>query len=252
MKNKLKRLVATLFVSSGVVISPGYATETPEPIIGYLGDNEEAHVTINEKNVLTIKSTGSEQSPLQRAKKIAKTLNKLQYENKLRADRILPSIRGSHFIARVDNEVIFTIDKKMAEVEKTKQSLLTMKWIDNLRSSLGGIPFDYQVSRGLKNYSRGVQYGYASWYGNVFHGRNTASGEVYNMNDYTAAHRSLPLGTPVVVTNLGTGRSILVKVNDRGPFSHPGKRVLDLSRNAFKAIAPLGSGVIKIKMDVLK
>lgn len=78
------------------------------------------------------------------------------------------------------------------------------------------------------------QTGLASWYGRQFHGRKTASGEIFNMNAMTAAHRSLPLNCYIKVTNKDNGKSVVVKVNDRGPFQ--GDRVLDLSYGAAKVI----------------
>lgn len=71
--------------------------------------------------------------------------------------------------------------------------------------------------------------GIASWYGEPFHGRKTANGAVYDMNKMTAAHKTLPLPTDVRVTNLENGRSVIVTVNDRGPFAH--SRIIDLSKN---------------------
>jgi rare lipoprotein A len=78
-----------------------------------------------------------------------------------------------------------------------------------------------------KRESRGVQYGVASWYGSDFHGRPTSSGEIFDMYQLTCAHNTLPLGTLVMITNLENGRSIELKVNDRGPFVK--ERVIDLS-----------------------
>ncbi|MDO4440659.1 MAG: septal ring lytic transglycosylase RlpA family protein [Moraxella sp.] len=78
------------------------------------------------------------------------------------------------------------------------------------------------------------QTGLASWYGRQFHGRKTASGETFNMNAMTAAHRSLPLNCYIKVTNKDNGKSVIVKVNDRGPLQ--GDRVLDLSYGAAKVI----------------
>jgi rare lipoprotein A len=91
--------------------------------------------------------------------------------------------------------------------------------------------------------------GSASWYGGQFHGRKTANGERFNMNRLTAAHRSLPFGTKVRVTNQKNGKSVVVRINDRGPFV--GKRVIDLSRGAANAVGMLGTGVAKVKLDVL-
>lgn len=79
----------------------------------------------------------------------------------------------------------------------------------------------------MKSSSGYVERGVASWYGNKFHGRRTSSGETYNMYAMTAAHKSLPLPTYARVTNLQNGRSVVVKVNDRGPFLH--NRIIDLS-----------------------
>src|SRR5215213_6795453 len=79
-----------------------------------------------------------------------------------------------------------------------------------------------------------LQKGVASWYGPGFHGRRTANGETFNTNALTAAHRTLPFGTRIRVTNRKTGRSIVVRVNDRGPYAHG--RVIDLSRASAQAI----------------
>jgi rare lipoprotein A len=91
--------------------------------------------------------------------------------------------------------------------------------------------------------------GRASWYGEPHHGRLTASGEAFNMNALTAAHRSLPFGTRLRVVNLDNDREVEVRVNDRGP-SIPG-RVLDLSYAAARALGAVGSGVIPVRMTVL-
>ena len=91
---------------------------------------------------------------------------------------------------------------------------------------------------------RVVQRGKASWYGAFHHGRRTASGEIFNQNALTAAHRSLPFGTRLRVTNHQTGRSTVVRVNDRGPFK--ASRIIDLSRAAAQAIGLKGVGLVVI------
>lgn len=83
-----------------------------------------------------------------------------------------------------------------------------------------------------------VQNGRASWYGPGFHGRKTASGETFNTNDMTAAHRTLPFGTKVKVMNKRTGKSVVVRINDRGPYAHG--RVIDLSKASAQAIGISG------------
>ena len=81
--------------------------------------------------------------------------------------------------------------------------------------------------------------GLASWYGPGFHGHRTASGEAFNTGGYTAAHRTWPFGTRVLVTNTQNGRSVVVRINDRGPFSSG--RVIDLSRASARAIGMSGT-----------
>jgi rare lipoprotein A len=91
--------------------------------------------------------------------------------------------------------------------------------------------------------------GLASWYGGKFHGRLTSSGEVFDTNDLTAAHRTLPFGARVKVTNLDNGKSVIVKINDRGPFVEP--RIIDLSRAAAEEIAMIDTGVARVSLEIV-
>jgi len=93
------------------------------------------------------------------------------------------------------------------------------------------------------------QTGIASWYGPGFHGKATASGEIYNQNDFTAAHQTLPLGTKVMVTNLENGSAAEVVVNDRGPFAK--NRIIDLSYAAAQSINMVGPGTALVRLDVI-
>lgn len=92
--------------------------------------------------------------------------------------------------------------------------------------------------------------GFASYYGKEFHGRKTASGERYDMKQYTAAHRTLPFGTYLKVKHLGNDKIVIVKVNDRGPFSK--KRVVDISRVAAERLDLINDGVAMVAVEVLK
>lgn len=100
-----------------------------------------------------------------------------------------------------------------------------------------------------KNYHGYVEYGIASWYGPGFHGRRTASGEIYNMYKLTAAHKTLPFGTYVRVINLKNGKSVIVKINDRGPFVSG--RIVDLSYAAAREIGMLKTGTASVKLIAL-
>ena len=91
--------------------------------------------------------------------------------------------------------------------------------------------------------------GIASYYGRKFHGRRTASGERFDMHAMTAAHPSLAFGTRVHVTNLKTGRSMIVRINDRGPFV--GGRIIDLSYAAARKIGMLADGVSRVRITVI-
>ena len=95
-----------------------------------------------------------------------------------------------------------------------------------------------------KSSGKVIQTGRASWYGPGFHGRRTASGETFNTNDLTAAHRTLPFGTKVRVVNKKTGKSVVVRINDRGPYAHG--RVIDLSKASAQAIGISGVGSVDV------
>ncbi|MGQ0793473.1 MAG: septal ring lytic transglycosylase RlpA family protein [Deltaproteobacteria bacterium] len=99
----------------------------------------------------------------------------------------------------------------------------------------------------LANDSREI--GVASWYGTELHGRKTASGEIFDMHELTAAHRDLPFGTEVKVTNLRNGKETVVTINDRGPFS--AGRIIDLSYAAAKSIGIVLRGVAKVRIQVV-
>jgi rare lipoprotein A (peptidoglycan hydrolase) len=93
-----------------------------------------------------------------------------------------------------------------------------------------------------------AQEGLASWYGRRFHRRHTASGEHFDMNELTAAHRSLPLDTVVRVTNLANDRTVLVRVNDRGPFARG--RIIDISGTAALELGMAKAGVAQVRIEV--
>jgi rare lipoprotein A len=95
-----------------------------------------------------------------------------------------------------------------------------------------------------------VSTGEASWYGPGFFGNRTANGEVFRPGTLTAAHRTLPFGTKVRVTNLWNGRSAVVRINDRGPFH--GQRVIDLAHGAASQLGLVASGIAQVKLEVLR
>ncbi|AUI66542.1 MULTISPECIES: septal ring lytic transglycosylase RlpA family protein [Glaesserella] len=98
-----------------------------------------------------------------------------------------------------------------------------------------------------KQYS---QVGVASYYGGMFHGRKTANGEIFNKNAYTAAHKTLALGSYALVTNLRNGKKVIVRINDRGPFSK--NRIIDLSKGAAKEIGMIQSGTARVRVEAMQ
>ncbi|MGH7379857.1 MAG: septal ring lytic transglycosylase RlpA family protein [Candidatus Methylomirabilales bacterium] len=95
-----------------------------------------------------------------------------------------------------------------------------------------------------------AEVGLASWYGRGDHGKRTANGEPFDMEAFTAAHRSLPFGTWVRVTHLATRRTVMVRINDRGPWVEG--RVIDLSRRAAQALGILWDGVARVRLEVVR
>ena len=139
--------------------------------------------------------------------------------------------------------------KKYHAAHEKKSPTVTDDGIDRGAPKLGN---PYEVA-GIWYYPK-VDYSYdetgiASWYGEPFHGRKTANGAVYDMHKLTAAHKTLPLPTDVRVTNLENGRSIIVTVNDRGPFAH--SRIIDLSYRAAQLLGMVEKGTAKVRVQVI-
>lgn len=111
-------------------------------------------------------------------------------------------------------------------------------------------PYAANTSRSASEAGRMLQSGIASWYGPNFHGKATANGEVFNMNDFTAAHRTLPFNTIVEVRNTDNNKAITVRINDRGPYVDD--RIIDLSRRAAREIDMENSGTASVQIILLE
>lgn len=130
-------------------------------------------------------------------------------------------------------------------------ALATLLWLGGCATrapempDLGSVPDASADDTDTPDASEGViARGLASWYGEPFHGRRTASGEVYDMNELTAAHKTLPFGTRVRVRHARTGKEVTVRINDRGP--HVPGRIIDLSRAAASALGIVQGGVGRV------
>lgn len=182
-----------------------------------------------------------------RANAIAVALNRAYNKGGLRPDVIMPGRHGSAYTIMAGREPLVTIDDKLAHAQGSHPATLVLSWIDNLRTAMGGVPFAQQASRGGMFFG-GTRIGHASWYGPGFNGRRAASGERFDQNSMTCAHKSLPFGTLLLVTNLRNKRSCIVRINDRGPYV--AGRDIDLSAAAARTIGV--AGVAKVRIDILK
>lgn len=151
------------------------------------------------------------------------------------------------------NRSIFTVEEEVSKKLKRNGDLLAIEWTNNLRLALKAPSFSlveaqakmYELTPSNKQMS-----GLASWYGPYFHGRLTANGERFNQNELTVAHKSLPFNTYLQVSNVKTQKSVIVRVNDRGPYIPP--RSLDLSLVAARCIGGEVAGVLPYKAVIMK
>ena len=151
------------------------------------------------------------------------------------------------------NRFLFSINKEISQKNRRSSDLLAIEWVNNLRSALK-VPKLSLVEGQVKMHgleASGEKFsGFASWYGPYFHGRLTANGEKYNQNELTVAHKTLPFNTFLQVINTQTGKAVIVRVNDRGPYIPP--RSLDLSRVAARCIDSETAGVVPYKAVIMK
>ncbi|MEM8613957.1 MAG: septal ring lytic transglycosylase RlpA family protein [Cyanobacteria bacterium P01_H01_bin.105] len=165
---------------------------------------------------------------------------------------------GSYVVMAGDNPLVTLSDTVQLPDATENDAENVLQVTNRLRRLLGDgaaepvtevigrpVPQPQQVAAVRSSYS-----GIASWYGPGFHGRRSASGESFNQHAMTAAHRTLPFGTQVRVTNLNNGRQVVVRINDRGPFS--GGRIIDLSAGAASVIGLQAAGVGPVQIEVLR
>ncbi|MEM9771903.1 MAG: septal ring lytic transglycosylase RlpA family protein [Cyanobacteria bacterium P01_D01_bin.73] len=212
-------------------------------------------------------------APMERAQIVAQKLENLYgqlVQTESGADIRLEwdDTEEQYWITAGDRPVV-ALDKWTTAVQPTADLNADLVQTTNRlrRLVFGAEPIQYTSSRALSNPAVAVaapapapevvggvvqstQLGIASWYGGYFHGRRTASGERYNQNAMTAAHRHLPFGTRVRVVNLSNGRSTIVRINDRGPFIRG--RIIDLSSAAAGQIGLRSMGIGRVRVEVLK
>ncbi len=208
----------------------------------------------------------SEDDPVWRAATIAAKLNQL-YRNGLDADKITVAWGGQvanttgrdRYFIQADTTKIAVIDASTVLPNSTRNlEKDALQATNRLRRLLGDAsPLREVTGKPIAWRNQAISLGpiqfkltgFASWYGPGFHGNRSASGEVFNQNAMTAAHRTLPFGTQVMVTNMNNGQSVMVRINDRGPFH--GNRIIDLSTAAARVLGVVQSGVAFVKLEVV-
>ena len=165
-------------------------------------------------------------------------------------DRIVIQVDGNDLVAIDEFTILPDTTENVAEdaLQATNRIRRLLGGADPL-DEVAGLPVEEPASTAFDSIVRQVLSGMASWYGPGFHGNYSASGEVFDQNAMTAAHPSLPFGTQVRVTNLETGLSVVVRINDRGPYAYG--RIIDLSAAAAHVIGLISSGVAPVDVEVL-
>lgn len=202
-----------------------------------------------------------ELSALKGSEQVSRSLQDLLSNESINPDDIAPVLDGEQPLIRIGSEITLKIshrDTNNATIAADKQPTLSQEWAaivwsDELRKEMGAPPLDAgNVQIMLKSLQRSdpTLSGIASWYGPYFHGRQTANGETFNQNTLTAAHKTLPFDTILQVRNLDNNQTVVVRINDRGPYI--GQRSLDLSKAAAQCLDSETVGVISYEAAILE
>ncbi len=219
-----------------------------------------ASVTLNGKEIVKLKQSEQNPNVEQAAEELAAKLDDLVRNDKFDPEKLFPAKDGKLAAMRIGGATIIRFPSlEPAENSKPVQPTpLEQSWqiVNSIRNSFGAtqIPQSFVklaevAMRGGAASSSKLFSGAASWYGGKFHGRKTSDGTRYDQDGLTAAHRSLPFGTKLLVMNRKTGDACVVKVNDRGPFV--GGRIIDLSRGAARQLNMVSTGVAMVDCLVL-
>jgi rare lipoprotein A len=206
----------------------------------------------------TSNSTNKESDPVWQASSLAARLNQLARNNIDPNSITVKWESGDRYLIQANGEDLVDINAKTILPDTTSDfSQDALQVTNRLRRLLGNAAPLKEVAGKPQPEPRVISLGpiqmrlsgWASWYGPGFHGNLSASGEPFNQNALTAAHRNLPFGTLVMVRNLDNGRSVIVRINDRGPYV--GDRLIDLSAGAASVLGMMGSGVAPVEIEVI-
>ncbi|MEM9215319.1 MAG: septal ring lytic transglycosylase RlpA family protein [Cyanobacteria bacterium P01_F01_bin.150] len=184
---------------------------------------------------------------------MVKRLRSWMQEKMYSPSTLVAKVQDGKVVGQSQNHTFFEVSEAISQLLEQNRDTIAIAWINNLRTALDVKPLslvDAQIQLyGLQRTSE-TMLGTASWYGPYFHGRQTASGEHFHQGELTVAHKSLPFDTYLKVTNLENDQSVVVRVNDRGPYI--GERSLDLSRNAAQCLGSEQDGVIPYRAVIME
>jgi len=275
---KLNRAAQALVVAMSLSISmaaSAYASNASdihpevESAVWEENNQECSSVTLNGKEIIAFKGNNpnSDDSVEDLAEELADKLQDLVKDEKFDPFKLVPAVEGNMAAVHVDGNTVLKFAPANADGQPLNESY---KLINNIRNVMGIGPIPQSFLKMAESQGADQAYialsrtgatptpdnfnadfsGQASWYGGKFHGRRTSNGDVFNQDGFTAAHRTLPFGTKLLVMNRRTGDSCVVQVNDRGPYS--GDRIIDLSRGAAQKLNMISSGVATVDVMVLE
>lgn len=232
-------------------LHPYSRLETPQSVFARntvaTGDRQSSfQVWVNGKLVTQL-------SDRQQAELTVQRLQKVLASPDFDPQDIRPALIGGKPAAMMKDQLLFVVNEAIAVSRQHNRELLAINWVNNLRVALNVSPLKLaEAQRYLYDLvpTDNEIGGWASWYGDYFHGRLTANGEIYDQLAFTAAHPTLPFNTYLKVTNLENNNSAIVRINDRGPFIAP--RTLDLSRGVARCINSEETGVVRFRATIMK
>ncbi len=261
-KNILNKIFAgTLLATSLFILNTDTAyskifSRKPRDINAHyiLNNDKSAVVYINNQEIFKYTQGVNKFTPEDRAKFFITRLKKYLRKNKVKNIKPFTNEKCTYQI-KGKKQVLLVIDKGV-QCNKTYMDDKVVEITDKIRQALGGKKLKKKDLKNLRYIRKipGIDYclsdtGVASWYGDKFHGKQAADGSIYNQYEMTAAHKTLPLGSTVKVTNLKNGKKCIVKITDRGPFVKG--RIIDLSRAAAQKVEMISAGLAKVKIEVL-
>lgn len=188
-----------------------------------------------------------------KANYLAQRLERLIDTTGFNAALITPKLYQEQPAIAMGDQILFIVDETLTRQDAINYEVLAIQWANNLRLAFGVPALDLVTAQQqmyqLEETHTSLE-GLASWYGPYFHGRLTANGETYDQYAFTAAHPSMPLDTYLKVTNLNNDKSVIIRLNDRGPYIEP--RSLDLSLGAARCLNSVDTGVIPYKATIMK